>query len=86
MLHCMWFGKVSFSWELDLLLLRHQECLIFVIHFSNEAERAACCQFNYQIYLKPDSMIALTIKKKEKTMFLLRNERGFLQDIYLLTG
>lgn len=89
MLHCMWFSIISLSWELDLLLFRHQECLIFVLHFSNEAERAACCQFNYQIYLKPDSMIALTIKqkkKKKKTMFLLRSERGFLQDIYLLTG
>lgn len=66
MLHCMWFSIISLSWELDLLLFRHQECLIFVLHFSNEAERAACCQFNYQIYLKPDSMIALTIKQKKK--------------------
>lgn len=61
----MWFGKMSFSWELDLLLFRHQECLIIILHFYNEAERAACCQFNYQVWLKTDSMFALIIKKKK---------------------
>lgn len=69
MLYCMCFGKMSFSWELELRLFRHQARLVIVLHFYNEAERAACCQFNYQICLKTDSMFALIIKKKRQSLF-----------------
>lgn len=62
----MWFGKISFSWELDLLLFRHQEYLIIVLHFYNEAGRVACCQFNYQIYPKTVSLLLLLKKKKKE--------------------